>query len=186
MNSNYKNNADLLHIVLIMYIKYATIQGGNMSNYILLTLSEDYAKEICSWKYDEEYSIYNFSDWNVVVENGWDLAIKERRESDFIAILLENQLIAYGRITKVKEKAFIGIGLKPSLCGKGFGKNIMKLLIRECNNKFQECLVALEVRSFNKRAIRCYESIGFKIKNKYIKDTFTGDAEFYYMEYKPI
>jgi phage terminase large subunit-like protein len=33
------------------------------------------------------------SDWNVVVENGWDLAIKERRESDFIAILLENQLI---------------------------------------------------------------------------------------------
>ena len=119
-------------------------------------MCEDYAKEICSWKYDEEYSIYNLSDWNVVVENGWDLAIKERRESDFIAILLENQLIAYGRLTKVKEKAFIGIGLKPSLCGKGFGKNVMKLLIRECNNKFPECLVALEVRSFNKRAIRCY------------------------------
>ncbi|MEL5898827.1 GNAT family N-acetyltransferase [Clostridium sporogenes] len=137
-------------------------------------MCEDYAKEICGWKYDEEYSIYNLSDWNVVVENDWDLAIKERRESDFIAILLENQLIAYGRITKVKEKVFIGIGLKPSLCGKGFGKNVMKLLIRECNNKFPECLVALEVRSFNKRAIRCYESIGFKIKNKYIKDTFTG------------
>lgn len=137
-------------------------------------MCEDYAKEICGWKYDEEYSIYNLSDWNVVVENGWDLAIKERRESDFIAILLENQLIAYGRITKVKEKVFIGIALKPSLCGKGFGKNVMKLLIRECNNKFPECLVALEVRSFNKRAIRCYESIGFKIKNKYIKDTFTG------------
>lgn len=137
-------------------------------------MCEDYAKEICGWKYDEEYSIYNLSDWNVVVENDWDLAIKERRESDFIAILLENQLIAYGRITKVKEKVFIGIALKPSLCGKGFGKNVMKLLIRECNNKFPECLVALEVRSFNKRAIRCYESIGFKIKNKYIKDTFTG------------
>jgi ribosomal-protein-alanine N-acetyltransferase len=46
-------------------------------------LCEDYAKEICGWKYDEEYSIYNLSDWNVVVENDWDLAIKERRESDF-------------------------------------------------------------------------------------------------------
>jgi ribosomal-protein-alanine N-acetyltransferase len=56
-------------------------------------LCEDYAKEVCGWKYDEEYFIYNLSDWNVVVENGWDLAIKERRESDFIAILLENQLI---------------------------------------------------------------------------------------------
>lgn len=110
----------------------------------------------------------------------------ERRESDFVAILIDNQLIAYGRLTKIQDKAFIGIGLKPSLCGKGLGKNIMKLLIKECNKKFPDCLVALEVRSFNKRAIICYEGIGFKIKNKYIKNTFTGDAEFYYMEYESI
>lgn len=150
-----------------------------MSNYILTTLNEEYAKEICCWKYDGEYSVYNFSDWNVVVENGWDLAIKEKRESDFVAILLDNQLIAYGRLTKDKDKAVIGIGLKPSLCGKGLGKSVMKLLIRECNNRFQDYLMTLAVRSFNKRAIRCYEGIGFKIKN-----TFTGDAEFYYMEYE--
>lgn len=131
-------------------------------------------------------SIYDFSYWNVVVENGWDLAQKERRESDFVAILLDNQLIAYGRLTKAQGKAFIGIGLKPSLCRKGLGKNVMKVLIRECNKRFPDCLVALEVRSFNKRAIRCYECTGFKIKNNYIKNTFTGDAEFYYMEYEPI
>ena len=29
-----------------------------MSDYVLATLSEDYAKEICTWKYDEEYSVY--------------------------------------------------------------------------------------------------------------------------------
>lgn len=80
--------------------KYDTQFKGelNMSNYILTTLNEEYAKEICCWKYDGEYSIYNLSGWNVVVENGWDLAIKERRESNFIAILLANQLIAYGGI----------------------------------------------------------------------------------------
>lgn len=27
----------------------------------------DYAKEICSWKYEGEYSIYNFSDYDVVI-----------------------------------------------------------------------------------------------------------------------
>lgn len=156
----------------------------SMSNYILMTLNEDYAKEICSWNYDGEYSVYNFSDWNVVVENGWDLAIKEKRECNFIAILLDNQLIAYGRLTKNQDKAFIGIGIKPTLCGKGLGKDVMKLLIKECNRRFPDCLVGLEVRSFNKRAIRCYESIGFKIKNTYVKNTFTGDAEFYYMEYE--
>ena len=33
-----------------------------MSDYILAILNEDYAKEICTWKYDEEYSVYNLSD----------------------------------------------------------------------------------------------------------------------------
>lgn len=155
-----------------------------MSNYVLMTLSEDYAKEICTWKYDEDYSIYNLSDWNVVVGNEWDLAVREKRESDFVAILLNNQLIAYGRLTTIQDKAFIGIGLKPSLCGKGIGGNVMKLLIGECNKRFPNYLVALEVRSFNKRAIRCYENIGFEINKKYTKVTLTGNAEFYLMDYK--
>lgn len=155
-----------------------------MSNYVLMTLSEDYAKEICTWKYDEDYSIYNLSDWNVVVGNEWDLAVREKRESDFVAILLNNQLIAYGRLTTIQDKAFIGIGLKPSLCGKGIGGNVMKLLIGECNKRFPNYLVALEVRSFNKRAIRCYENIGFEINKKYTNVTLTGNAEFYLMDYK--
>jgi len=155
-----------------------------MRNYVLTTLSEDYAKEICSWKYDEEYSIYNFSDWNTVIENGWDLSVKEKRESDFVAILMGNQLIAYGRLTTIQGKAFIGIGLKPSMCGKGLGGNMMRLLIEECKKRFPNHLVAVEVRSFNRRAIRCYENIGFEIKNKYIKNTLIGNAEFYYMEYR--
>ncbi|MGB4589481.1 MAG: GNAT family N-acetyltransferase [Clostridiaceae bacterium] len=154
-----------------------------MSDYVLKTLTEDYAKEICSWRYDEEYSIYNLSEWNVVVENGWDLALQERRESDFIAILHENHFIAYGRLTTIHDKAFIGIGLKPSLCGKGIGGHVMKLLIKECFKRFPDCSIALEVRCFNERAIRCYEDIGFKIKNKYTKNTLTGDVEFYLMDY---
>ena len=29
-----------------------------MSDYVLAILNEGYAKEICTWKYDEEYSVY--------------------------------------------------------------------------------------------------------------------------------
>ena len=29
-----------------------------MSDYVLAILNEDYAKEICTWKYDEEDSVY--------------------------------------------------------------------------------------------------------------------------------
>ena len=155
-----------------------------MENYILTELTEDYAKEICSWRYEGEYSIYNLSDWDTVVKNGWNLSIGRKRKLEFIAILLNDELISYGRISLKADKAYIGIGLKPSFCGKGYGKNIMKLLIEECKRRFPNNTLALEVRSFNKRAINCYKNVGFEIKDKYIKKTFnSSEDEFYYMEY---
>lgn len=154
-----------------------------MEKYELRVLSEKYAKEICTWKYDGDYAIYNFSDWDIVVEKGWDLADKHKRETDFAAVLLEDMLVAYGVLTSKEGKAFIGIGLAPSLCGKGRGKDIMKLLIAESKRRFPGCLVVLEVRSFNERAIKCYKNIGFEIIDKYVRDTPTGDGEFYFMEY---
>ena len=149
-------------------------------------MNENYAKEICSWKYKGDYAVYNFPDWDVVVANGWGLAIKESRESNLLAVLSDNLLIAYGRLTLNDGKAFIGVGIEPSLCGKGIGKDVMSLLITECNKRFPNSPVVLEVRSFNERAIKCYRNIGFAIKDKYIKNTFVGDSEFYYMEYEQI
>lgn len=155
-----------------------------MKDYILTELSENYAKEICIWRYEGAYSIYNFSDWDIVVKNGWDLSLDKIRRLEFVAILLDKEFVAYGRMSFNEDKAYIGIGIKPSLCGKGHGKNIMKLLIEECERRFPDKTVALEVRSFNKRAINCYEKVGFEIKRKYIRETFDkSEAEFYYMEY---
>ncbi|WFA08781.1 GNAT family N-acetyltransferase [Tissierella sp. Yu-01] len=153
-------------------------------NYILTELSEDYAKEICSWIYEGEYSIYNFSDWDTVVKNGWDLSLEKTRRLEFVTILLNKGLVAYGRISLNEDKVYIGIGIKPSLCGKGYGKKIMKLLVEECEKRFPDKTVALEVRSFNDRAINCYKKVGFEIKQKYTRKTFDkSEAEFYYMEY---
>jgi len=44
-------------------------------------------------------------------------------------------------------------------------------------------IIALEVRSFNTRAICCYQKAGFEVKDKYRKDTSIGEDEFVYMEY---
>ncbi len=154
-----------------------------MEKYTLTKLTEDYARKICSWRYDGDYSVYNFSDWDVVVRNGWGLSIKDIREKEFLAVLLNRELIAYIRITKREGKAFVGIGLKPSWCGKGHGKEVMNLLIEECKKRFPNTPIALEVRSFNKRAINCYKAVGFEIRDKYVKKIMNGEDEFYYMEY---
>lgn len=154
-----------------------------MNNYILSIMTEEHAKEICDWKYDDEYSVYNLSDWETVVQNNWELGIKEERETNFLSIAQNNQLVAYGVITMGNEAVLIGIGLKPSLCGKGLVKDIMKLLIDESKVRYPGISIALEVRNFNKRAIKCYENIGFVIKNQYFRDTLIENAEFNYMEY---
>ena len=150
----------------------------------LSVMSEEHAKEICIWEYDGEYSVYNLSDWETVVRNNWDLAVKEKRESNFLSVSKDQELVAYGVITNVADTVILGIGLKPKLCGKGLGKDIMKLLIEESKLRFPYTPIALEVRTFNKRAIKCYESIGFEIRKRYRRDTPTlKNAEFYYMDY---
>ncbi len=75
-----------------------------VNNYKCIVLNEELAKEICSWKYNGEFSVYNFSDWDEVVDNKWDLSIKDKRESEFVGIYFNNNFIAYGRIFELESK----------------------------------------------------------------------------------
>jgi len=83
-----------------------------------------------------------------------------------------------------KDFVLVGLGLKPSLCGQGLGNILMELLKNECKKRYGGKKIALEVRSFNKRAIKCYERAGFEITDVYQKDTLIGSDEFIKMEYK--
>jgi len=60
-----------------------------MNDFSQAILTEEYARGICCWRYPGEYSVYNFSDWETVLEKGWDLAplscifslIRQKKES---------------------------------------------------------------------------------------------------------
>jgi RimJ/RimL family protein N-acetyltransferase len=79
---------------------------------------------------------------------------------------------------------YLGIGLAPEYCGRGIGKEILKEGIRIAKERFGECIIELQVRSWNKRAIKCYESVGFIImKKETIKDHEGKDTEFTFMKY---
>ena len=43
-------------------------------------LTEKYAKEISAWKYDDEYSVYNYPDWNKISAQKWAITIAEKRK----------------------------------------------------------------------------------------------------------
>jgi ribosomal protein S18 acetylase RimI-like enzyme len=148
-------------------------------------LTEDQARQICSWKYEGIYSVYNFPDWDTLIKQRWGITLREKRKNEFTAVIdKSNNLCGYIRFIENKDFVLVGLGLKPSLCGQGLGNILMEVLKSECKKRYGSKKIALEVRSFNKRAIKCYEKAGFVITDIYQKDTLIGSDEFIKMEYK--
>lgn len=140
------------------------------------------AKIISKWNYEGIYSVYNFPTWEEMLKNNWILTNSTLLEKEFLGFFSNSELIAYGRIFFNNNKISLGIGVSPTWCGKGLGKKIVLKLINESKARHEDAIISLEVRSFNKRAIRCYENVRFNIKDKYIKNTPVCSDEFYYME----
>jgi len=154
-------------------------------NLKLEILTENHVRQICCWKYEGVYSVYNFLDWDTLVKLREGITIEEKRKNEFTAVTDENNnLCGYIRFVENKEFVLVGLGLKPLLCGQGLGNILMELLKNECKKRYNNKKIALEVRSFNKRAIKCYEKSGFETTGIYQRDTLIGSDKFIKMEYK--
>lgn len=104
--------------------------SGISMNLNPVKFTEELAKEITTWKYEGDYSIYNLPSWDEVIK-----------------------------------------------------KQIVSMALDECKRRYPSKPIILEVRSWNKRAIRCYESQGFKVINRKDQETYLGTGEFFIMEY---
>lgn len=71
----------------------------------------------------------------------------------------------------------IVIGSKENL-NKGYGTEAIKLLQEFAFNRLNLHKLDLEVREFNKRAIRCYEKCGFRIEGR-LRQNFYIDGKYY-------
>lgn len=153
----------------------------------VLELTELDAKEISTWDYGNDYKIYNCPSWKIMCEEKWAMTIPDKRKKEFRKIIDKKEnIIGYFRFKKENNKIIIGLGMNPQLCGQGNGHHFINKIIEFLNDKTN--IIELEVRSFNKRAIRCYEKSGFKIIDKQIKNTRNGEDEFIIMQYnyKPV
>jgi RimJ/RimL family protein N-acetyltransferase len=135
---------------------------------IILQMTKDFALDISNWTYEAPYSIYSF-------QND-DETISELLKGDYYAYInLQNELIGYfcfgkpAQIPTVQPEAYaedaldIGLGIKPTLCGKGLGLKFLNAGIEFAENNFKPNKYRLTVASFNKRAIHLYGKAGFVI-----------------------
>lgn len=149
-------------------------------------LTEESAKQVCAWKYEGEYSVYDFVPWDTASRQGWSVTDPEAREAGFRAVTDEQgEFIGFFRMTKdEQEKIEVGLGLRPDRCGQGIGKDFVKLITQYTLNQHPGRRICMEVRTFNKRAIKCYEACGYKIVLRHHKKFPWGSDEYFLMEYQ--
>ncbi len=76
------------------------------------------------------------------------------------------------------------MAVNPDYCNRGYGTKILKTAVEISNNLYPGAHIYLQVRTWNKRAIRCYEKVGFQISGEaFVRITGSGKGEFFTMKY---
>lgn len=147
-------------------------------------MNEEEAKQVCTWKYPGELAIYNFSDWEKCKERGWDIAYASQRENTYFSAFKDGEYFAFFHIMDRGDHIELGVGMKPGKCGKHNGLPLMKLAVERIRELYPEKIIRLSVLTFNKRAVACYESAGFRILKKYYDAEAFNPGERFLMEYR--
>lgn len=144
-------------------------------------MSEAAAREVCRWKYPGEYAVSNYPAWEDLKTSNSGPANDFIRETQFYAVYDRDVLAAHFRLAEDGDSVTVGLGFCSEYCGKGAGSALMAL-VKDCaRERFPNKPLRLFVRTFNQRAIRCYERAGFRRQGIIKADTPTGEAEMYDM-----
>lgn len=137
------------------------------------------AHDVCTWRYEGIYAVYNFPDWDTTVAQGWGIADEETRRREFYSLRnAQEALVGFFRLHEQEDCLLLSLGLKPEYCGRGMGEAAMALIIAEAKRKAPDKRLELEVRAFNQRAIACYKRCGFAAVEQYDKQTPMGGEPF--------
>jgi len=120
---------------------------------MIKNMTEAYAKEIITWRYAKPYDVYCMKD-------AYDELMKRYQ------VVYKDELIGFfctGRDAQVPPYGYnedfldFGIGLKPELCGNGYGELFMREII-----EYIDIPLRLTVLAWNERARKLYLKLGFK------------------------
>ena len=143
-------------------------------------LSDDAKRQICNWKYDGEYAIYNlpaYEEMKAQNRGFMDSSI----EKSYYGFWDNDVLVGYVKLTEGDTCVSIGIGVNPDLCERKYGQNILSAAYNISKSLYNKPL-DLIVRSWNIRAIKCYEKAGFCIDGLPFEiETGIGIGTFYRM-----
>lgn len=115
---------------------------------------------ICTWHYEGDYSIYDLPPSRVLREKRQGFFDPARAE-DYLGCWDGEVLVGYLHLKAGPKQVTVGIGVHPTLCGRGYGGQMLSLAAELSARRWPGLPLTLIVRSWNKRAISCYRRAGF-------------------------
>lgn len=123
-------------------------------------MTEPEKELIASWNYTGDYEIYNMPSYQEQKAQGVGLG-DPLCATNYYSYYDGDTLIGFTNILEEPSEVFIGIGVTPDLCGRGYGQNILRIAYEISKTHYPDKPLYLEVRAWNQRAIECYKKAGF-------------------------
>jgi [ribosomal protein S18]-alanine N-acetyltransferase len=149
------------------------------------------ARAISRWRYDGPYSVYNGSPASVdPLLNPRYLYHSVRDEQGDLAGYFcfgEDARVSAGRRLGIydREPALdVGLGMRPDLTGRSLGEGFVASGLRFANETYSPQTFRLTVATFNRRAIRVYEKVGFEPVETFGARAQDGESEWLLMRRK--
>lgn len=152
--------------------------------YTFNKMSQESALTIADkWHYEEPYSFYDALE---DMEDYQELISPELRNNNYFEAKIDQELVGFFSIFKEKEEdqIEIGLGLRPDLCGKGLGKALLNQVEEYVISIYHPSKFILSVAAFNNRAIKVYQSCGYRIVGEENRETNNTIYRFIQMERK--
>ena len=142
-------------------------------------ITEEEKHVICEWKYDGRYAVYNSIPYEEQIKTHRGFADPK---NNYYSFSDGEQLIGYINLIERETEVFFGIGVNPAFCNQGYGQKICEKACELSRQLYPGKPIVLEVRTWNQRALRCYEKAGFRIVGEPIeRTTAIGEGMFFRM-----
>lgn len=140
-------------------------------------MTKERATDILGWKYEQPYDFYN----NELT----DEALQEMLDGSYYALVDDqhaligffctgaNAQVPIGHRFGVYKEALVdmGLGMNPNLVGKGNGFEFCTQVMQFIRTQHENTPTRLTVATFNERAIRLYEKLGFVSEDRFTTDS---------------
>lgn len=154
-----------------------------MGTYLFEPMDICSAREIAdTWKYHPPYDFYDVT----ADIDDYEEFIDPRRWPDlFFTVHAEEELCGFFSLHPCGDLMELGLGMRPNLVGRGMGVSFVSSCLRYAVDTCGVTRpIVLKVASFNERAIKVYERVGFEVFRTCMQETNGSAFEFVEMRVK--